>query len=232
MEKQKGFQILKELSNLIVVEGATTSGKVRYAGGLTVVISFNSPEEATGFLNLTSLWNPWFNWLKLGFQENSRFERIAWLKMVGVPLTLRSDSNFSLIASNFGKVLEITEGEGDSFDLSRGVACILTASRRLINEEVNCVFRDISFSIGVMEVNADWHPFDSFPNSEDHSISDDEDLDVEREEGEIMESDEDGVSDTWINNVVFPPMPKEKIDCRRKILRRSEKLEKTKSRKW
>lgn len=63
-------------------------------------------------------------------------ERCAWLRITGVPLIACEEQNFASIASNFGKILEIGYSFWNCMDASSVKVCILSASRKKINEEI------------------------------------------------------------------------------------------------
>ncbi|KAL4556027.1 hypothetical protein LXL04_038662 [Taraxacum kok-saghyz] len=136
------------------------------------------------FKSNKGIWMRWFNWVDFVGKRSWCFERIAWLKIVRIPLPAWDDENFNLVACKFGKVLVSICSFWNSFDISQGKMCILTESRKRINEEVCVKFDGVTYKIGVMEIEDEWVPFKPFVyNSESNS------------EDEMEE--EDGVTDTW-----------------------------------
>ncbi|KAI3740035.1 hypothetical protein L2E82_30452 [Cichorium intybus] len=167
--------------------------KVHYYGGLQVIISFANTNDAERFLSNKESWSRWFYWIKVGREimyTPPPPQRIANIRIVGLPLEFRSISNIKEIVDHFGLVLEIEEDIWGRLDLSYCGATILTKSMIKINEEIIISFGPDKFSIGITEDEIRWNPFDvvnDFPNESgsDESGSDD---------------DDDGVSDTWTNN--------------------------------
>ncbi|KAL4584306.1 hypothetical protein LXL04_008902 [Taraxacum kok-saghyz] len=80
-------------------ESIKQSEGIKYLGGLQLAIRFELAEEASSFLANPSWWKDWFNWIKRGDDQNIRFERIAWIRIIGLPLFLWDTENFSSIAS-------------------------------------------------------------------------------------------------------------------------------------
>ncbi|CAI9288527.1 unnamed protein product [Lactuca saligna] len=54
---------------------------------------------ANEYLKDKNRWNDWFKWLVNADKYDSDYERVAWLKIIGVPLPLWDGDNFSRIAS-------------------------------------------------------------------------------------------------------------------------------------
>lgn len=48
-----------------------------------------------------------------------------------------------------------------SFDISTGHVCILTTSKKIINGEVDIVYENKRYMVGVVEYDRDWAPFDN-----------------------------------------------------------------------
>ncbi|KAJ0550610.1 putative RNA recognition motif domain, nucleotide-binding alpha-beta plait domain superfamily [Helianthus annuus] len=62
---------------------------LRYLGGLKVLITFGSAREAVDFLRLRcEEWEQWFSRLYLWEGLPPVFERVAWIKVLGVPVSL------------------------------------------------------------------------------------------------------------------------------------------------
>ncbi|CAH1422247.1 unnamed protein product [Lactuca virosa] len=101
-----------------------------------------------------------------------------------MPLHALDESNMETIVGMFGKVMVNTSPFWNCNYVSHGKICILTASRKKLNEEISVLIDNCKFRICVFEVNDDWVPFKHFvPNSISYS---EEDID-----------DEHGISDTW-----------------------------------
>ncbi|KAI3501194.1 hypothetical protein L1887_29056 [Cichorium endivia] len=135
-------------------------------------------------------------WLKHGEKQDLRYERLAWLKILGLPLRLWDEENFSRIVRNFGRVINPFENMKIRKDLSMGKVGILTSRRQWINEEITVMAGGEAFRIGVVEYTDDWSPFKQcLYDKVVESDQEDEDQDGDGEDE--LDEDCDGVSDTW-----------------------------------
>ncbi|CAH1453204.1 unnamed protein product [Lactuca virosa] len=166
------FDLLNDLPNLLNADGCIPC-QVFFAGGL-----------------------------KLGFNEELKFERQAWVKIIGLPIHLGSDANVTSIVSSLGKILEVDGQNWRCINLASAHARILTASKKLINEEVCCTFNGKSFCIGIVECVDVWEPFSKYNNSNDCSPDPGnmEDLEDDVVDKASSDEDDDGISDTWCEN--------------------------------
>ncbi|KAI3522532.1 hypothetical protein L1887_00391 [Cichorium endivia] len=158
---------------------------MKYIGGLRLSLNFWSSADVSKFL---SIYSDWFSEFSGDGSLLDRFDRLAWVKVVGLPLRLWDRENFSRIAGRFGRVIIPSETTLEAKDVSFGRFCILTDRRNRIEEEIPVVFEGNVMKIGVTEYDECWSPIKlssqnilSFP-----SDSDDDD------------DDEDGISDTMM----------------------------------
>lgn len=163
---------------------------IKYLGGLKLGIKFGSSKEAREFLEDRSRWHEWFKWLTMDMNKEVQYERLAWLKITGVPLRYWDTDNFSTIASKFGKVIVPFESIFDRKDLSMGKVGVITSMKNWINEEVKIGVDGVVYNVGVVEYTDDWSPFKpcQFDKVEKESESEESETDNE----------DDGVSETWI----------------------------------
>ncbi|KAL4566692.1 hypothetical protein LXL04_030813 [Taraxacum kok-saghyz] len=174
----KNFDTLCNFPSLLSLEGFDVS-EIKYLGGMQVIVKFNSDRAAKVFKANKNIWLKWFIWVESNSAKPVRFERIAWIKITGVPLQAWDESNMEAVAGNFGKVLVNTSPFWNNEDVSHGKICILTASCKKINEELVVAFDGGEHRIGVFEVDDDWIPFKKFDASS--ASETDEELDDEYE---------------------------------------------------
>ncbi|CAI9290644.1 unnamed protein product [Lactuca saligna] len=137
------------------------------------------------------------------------FDRMAWLKIVGLPVNLWNEENFYRIASEFDKAIEPVKIPPSIQDLSLGNICILIEKKR-INDEVLVEINRNIINVGVMESECDWSPFPFGPVDMLEVYESEEDLDISinldenvLEEGEIKyitDDNEEGISETNFAN--------------------------------
>ncbi|CAH1434914.1 unnamed protein product [Lactuca virosa] len=188
------------------------SGRIYYTGRLKLMIKFITPQDANAFNSNDDNWNRWFSWLKKGFNDSMEFDRITRVNIFGVPTRFRSNDNYYKIMEGFGTVIETYGGNWDALDISTGHIFLLTKSRKMINEEVEIKYGNMSYRVGIVEFYRDWSPFDVimgdhhwFKHSENAPDGDDDVCSVnsissasEENEENVGDSD-DGVSETWVN---------------------------------
>lgn len=103
-----------------------------------------------------------------------RYERIAWLKIIGVPFEFWDEENFSLIASRFGKVINPFDSISSRRDYSMGKVGILTTRKTWINEDVTIEVSNTKYKVGVVEYTDDWSPFKPVPFDKVEESNDEE----------------------------------------------------------
>ncbi|KAI3516229.1 hypothetical protein L1887_15140 [Cichorium endivia] len=177
---------LDHLSTFYEYSRAGTTTK--YLGGLTLALEFDMSTKARNFLEDETNWRDWFKWVKTGVQGNIQYDRIASLKIVGLPLNLWDEANFSSIAAKFGKVVISFESIHNRSDWSMGIVGVLTSRKNWINEVVTVTANGLVFQVGVVEYTDDWSPFKTCSHDKNNMLDDEDDID-----------DSDGVSDTWAN---------------------------------
>ncbi|KAL4578929.1 hypothetical protein LXL04_015061 [Taraxacum kok-saghyz] len=133
-------------------------------------------------------WKEHLNWVNWGDQTPHTFERVAWIRIVGLPLHMWGEGNFAAITQGFGKTIAPFNTIPARVDLSCTKIGILTERKTRINEEMQVVFGGKTLSIGITEFDEDWWPFRFDPSK-----------DFYEEELESGEEDDDGMSDTWID---------------------------------
>ncbi|CAI9273456.1 unnamed protein product [Lactuca saligna] len=87
--------------------------KVKYAGGMKAIIAFDSESLATSFLNIEENWKGIFNYLKPVGEVDYDFERVASIQIVGLPIRLWCEENFSTIVRRFDNEVQPCEPETD-----------------------------------------------------------------------------------------------------------------------
>ncbi|MFS7985104.1 hypothetical protein Hanom_Chr11g00994541 [Helianthus anomalus] len=97
----KGFE---ELSNLrrLLRNMSNLDIEIKYVGGLYVLV-FNNNDEKNRFIADGESWKICFDLADSWRGQSIVLERIAWLKVHGVPLCISSKSLFDEIAGKFGK---------------------------------------------------------------------------------------------------------------------------------
>ncbi|KAJ0683045.1 putative RNA recognition motif domain, nucleotide-binding alpha-beta plait domain superfamily [Helianthus annuus] len=108
--------------------------KLFYLGGLNMMISLKDEIDASTLA----------------------YERLAWLKIYGVPLHLAENKVFNDTASLFGKVIKGSQLSPDDWDLSYSVVGVLVDQGARISGSASILWRKKKFKIWVSEESEDW----------------------------------------------------------------------------
>lgn len=132
----KDLETLENLRSLVDVDGFPEV-EIIYVGGLTVLLTF--PETAgmaKSMKEAMSMWNRWFESLKVWVGQPLGYSRLAWLAIRGIPLHLWDANLVDKIGNRFGKVIINPEITMSGKNLSVAKVCILTKEVSLLNERV------------------------------------------------------------------------------------------------
>ncbi|KAJ0750902.1 hypothetical protein HanLR1_Chr05g0187211 [Helianthus annuus] len=110
--------------------------QIKYVGGLYVLLVFGSRKEKEVFVSKSDVWCHIFDRLEDWSGQIIEFERIAWLKIHGVPLRLSCIQVFDDIAAKFGNVVQSAQFSEDGGDLSFAYIGILCNSVDRVNKKI------------------------------------------------------------------------------------------------
>lgn len=159
--------------------------ETKYLGGLRLAIHFGCSRDADVYLENKKHWKDWFKWIVRADQQELNYERMVWIKILGVPLNLWDEQKFSLIASKFGRVISPFDNIANRRDYSMGKVGVITSNRKWINEELTIISNGVEYKVGVVEYTDDWSPFKPLPFDKVEEYDDDEE-------------DVEGISETWM----------------------------------
>lgn len=152
---------VKDLGNLnrLVKELGFLDGHVRYVGGLSVLVTFVDEEEASDFLlHRKETWKNYFDSLKVWDGKCNLEERLTWIIIKGVPVSLWDPTTFDIIGNSFGKVVVPSSASILSENLSFEKVGILIRSNKEINENIIIKRKDQAFKVHVYEDLSSWLP--------------------------------------------------------------------------
>lgn len=205
----KSLDHLGHLSALLSIH-CDMDVKVKYAGGMKAILEFGSSVNAKDFLLNEKNWKDIFKSIKPGGENDYKFDRIANIRLVGLPISLWSEPNFSTIGEKFGKIIVPLDHTGDRMDLSVVKIGILTEEKKKINDVIKVVVGEEMFDIGVVEYKDEpWFPFkfddvdQSYQSEPEDNFDGDTDV-VESDKDDGMQGsneDEDGISETWMDDI-------------------------------
>lgn len=184
----KGIKELNE-SKVWLKEAGFPNVAVSYIGGLKVMLVFNNPDQAMDFMkNHGQSGEKFLNDVSIWDGQEVPFDRVAGLKVVGLPIMLRDSTNYDKIGEIFGEKICSSNFSWKDMDNSTGDCFVLTKVVGRIQEEIIVKWKGKSYPVWVSEEMKTWAP--SF--CEDSSMSDKSDGesvcdsdDEEMEEGEF-----------------------------------------------
>ncbi|KAF5776349.1 hypothetical protein HanRHA438_Chr12g0534841 [Helianthus annuus] len=153
----KNLSILNNLFSLLTKAGERDYS-ISYLGSLFVLVKFRSEEHCNSFVSNHDLWIEWFSSLDHWNGQSLPFKRIAWLRMVGVPIHLAVDEVYESIACNFRKIVHASQRSVDDLDLSVNCVGVLRGDGVRIEVVVSLKWKDKRFKIWVKEVAKEWTP--------------------------------------------------------------------------
>ncbi|KAJ0485395.1 putative RNA recognition motif domain, nucleotide-binding alpha-beta plait domain superfamily [Helianthus annuus] len=135
------FKVLRTLK-LLIWRSGYLGAEIQYVGGFYVLVSFINTEEAEEFLRNKEVWGYWFSMLEYWNGQALPFERIAWIKIQGVPLHLFNNVVFDSIGKKFGTLIQPSQVQEDDGDLSVVCIGILRGDGKKIEGEVSLHWQD------------------------------------------------------------------------------------------
>jgi hypothetical protein len=152
-------------------------GNVQYLGGLDLLISFDEMEAAQKFRSMAESMKESFSTVRPWEGQSLGFERLAWLKVQGLPLHLISNEVINAVGGMFGKVVHKASKEESDPDLSFEYVGVLVGDGKRISDEVTLNWRNRKFRIWVAEEAGDWIPdFTDVPTDQGDDSVDSESL--------------------------------------------------------
>ncbi|KAJ0565309.1 putative RNA recognition motif domain, nucleotide-binding alpha-beta plait domain superfamily [Helianthus annuus] len=133
-------------------------GNIQYLGGLSVLISFREEPASRLFLESKDLWGPWFSKLSVWEGQSLPFEKVAWLRVIGLPLHLLDQDIIKLVGELFGKILHVQKDFGTANDLSFVRIGVLSGVVDRIKDVVTVKWKERNYRIMVEEELDVWIP--------------------------------------------------------------------------
>ncbi|KAM0019885.1 putative RNA-binding domain superfamily [Helianthus debilis subsp. tardiflorus] len=129
------FKALKVVGDLIK-EMTSGDGVIQYMGGMSVIVSFPSGKDAEQFITLAKEKRDIFSSVGMWVGQSLPFERIAWLRIHGIPLHLLDNDVINRVGECFGKLIQV--GQHDCWDsnLSYDYIGVLIDEGKRIHEAI------------------------------------------------------------------------------------------------
>ncbi|KAJ0533581.1 hypothetical protein HanRHA438_Chr09g0392101 [Helianthus annuus] len=144
-------------------------GKVQYLGGLDLLISFEDPDLASIVLEAANNDSEKFLAACLWNGQSLSCERLAWVKVKGIPLHLFTHDVINLVGGSFGKVVHKAVKLDSDPDLSYDYVGILVGDGKRLSEEIVMEWKNRKFRVWINEELGDWIP-EYYPVKENTEI--------------------------------------------------------------
>lgn len=131
---------------------------IKYMGGLWVLLVFQSSACMEEFLQVSEVWKVCFDSLQKWEGQTLPLERLAWVKVIGLPVCLYDRGILDEIGGKFGVLVHPAEVDENVNDLSYVLLGILCDRATRITDTVLVKWKGVSFQVLVEEVVGDWEP--------------------------------------------------------------------------
>ncbi|KAK1429620.1 hypothetical protein QVD17_11834 [Tagetes erecta] len=131
---------------------------IRYIGGLFVLVSFPNPQNVKSFMEKEAIWKSQFTKVEPWSGQSLPYERIAFVNIHGVPVSLWDKSTFDVIASHCGRIIQPSKADLYNVNLSADPVVILVNSAQKVSKEVSIIWNKKTFKCWVIEEESKWVP--------------------------------------------------------------------------
>ncbi|KAJ0816458.1 putative RNA recognition motif domain, nucleotide-binding alpha-beta plait domain superfamily [Helianthus annuus] len=151
LETLVDFDRLLSIAKIVVAN-------IQYLGGLSILISFHDEASANKFFESKVVWGPWFSRLDPWNGQSMPLEKVAWIRLIGIPLHLFEPEVMVQVGELFGKVLHVPKMVEEDLDLSVCRVAVLVGDAGRINDVVSLRWNKKSYRIWVEEELEVWVP--------------------------------------------------------------------------
>ncbi|KAK1436553.1 hypothetical protein QVD17_02334 [Tagetes erecta] len=154
----------KDLDSLRNVNNLTSGGGdgdmvVKYLWGMKILLCFKDAHAASFYLNsMQHLWKIYLSRLVLWEGQHVPMDRIAWVRIRGMPVHLWDRTVFDQVGSLFGKIIFKSEVSLENRVLSYEEIGLLVNSLDPISGKVKVCWKERSYIISVSETDKIWIP--------------------------------------------------------------------------
>ncbi|PWA48089.1 nucleotide-binding alpha-beta plait domain-containing protein [Artemisia annua] len=179
------------VNNIHVILKSVCPGydKIQYLGGLDVLVTFEDSVSALAFRDVAISMKERFSDIIVWRGQSLSSERVAWIKVQGIPLHLLSNHVIDTIGSTVGKIVHKGNMSESDRDLSYAYVAVLVGDGKRISEEITLNWKNQKYRVSVTEELREWVP--DFLNINDVTVSSDSEDDAMAEEEDIGSSDDE-----------------------------------------
>ncbi|KAJ0640459.1 hypothetical protein HanLR1_Chr16g0615751 [Helianthus annuus] len=153
----KNYKVLSSLDELLKINGGL-SAAIKYGGWFNVLLVFNSEHECASFLDNKGVWDEWVVSAAIWTGQVQKYERIAWLRVHGIPISLAVDEVIEAVGKRYGKVVQPACYSSDEKDFSYAYIGVLCGSDSRVDDRFSLFWRGKTFKVWVDEDVGEWSP--------------------------------------------------------------------------
>ncbi|KAJ0443080.1 hypothetical protein HanRHA438_Chr16g0763431 [Helianthus annuus] len=143
--------------------------QIKYIGGTSVLLIFDTVDSANSFVGNDILWKECFRIVDVWKGQMLAYERIAWIKIYGVPWNLAINPVFNAIGGRLWNVVQPADVSEDDDDLSFVCVGILSSEGSRIKKAMSLKWQDKTIRVWIEEEPREWVPDFLEEDSEDGS---------------------------------------------------------------
>ncbi|KAJ0454207.1 putative RNA recognition motif domain, nucleotide-binding alpha-beta plait domain superfamily [Helianthus annuus] len=146
-------------AKIILNEICSHSMEVRYAGGLSILITVGSQMVAEEIMTTYKKQiEEFFTQVIFWKEDMVRYERLAWIRVCGVPISLRKKETFNAIGGYLGKVVKEADATTEDNNLTSAHLGVIVNTGKVFNDEILAQYKTTTFKCWVSEVSGNWAP--------------------------------------------------------------------------
>ncbi|KAJ0788049.1 hypothetical protein HanPI659440_Chr05g0187141 [Helianthus annuus] len=132
--------------------------EIKYLGGFSVLLVFANAVTRDEFVASDDKWKGYLE--KVGRWEGQvvSYQRVAWVKIHGVPFHLALNPVFNVIGGWFGKVVQMAQLSDEDKDFSFAMTGVLCSRNARIEEQITLSWKGSEYTVWVEEERGDWIP--------------------------------------------------------------------------
>ncbi|KAK1428401.1 hypothetical protein QVD17_17234 [Tagetes erecta] len=131
---------------------------IKYIGGFFVLISFANQHDSESFLNDAGVWKSQFSKVEAWKGQSLPYERIAFVNIHGVPISLWDKHTFDTIAGRCGRIIYPSNAGLYDGNLSAESMAILVNSAQKVSMEISIMWNKKTFKCWIIEEESKWVP--------------------------------------------------------------------------
>ncbi|MFS7954677.1 hypothetical protein Hanom_Chr07g00633341 [Helianthus anomalus] len=120
--------------------------EVRYAGGLSILVTVGSQmvEEEIMTIYKHQI-EEFFLYVTLWKEDIVRYERLSWIRVCGVPISLRKKETFNVIGGYLGKVVKEADANMEDNNLTSDHLGVIVNTGKVFDDEILVQYKTKTF---------------------------------------------------------------------------------------